>query len=114
MDQEEAALFERVIWVEATLRHFDPVPADVILSALNTHEPALIEGRSKLDRALRKAEDRYDPELSNRCAWEMARAAAALRTMSPTLDSLRASFPTGSTDDVLPDLAGWFVAWKKQ
>ncbi len=114
MDQEEAALFERVIWVEATLRHFDPVPTDVILSALHTRERALIEGRSKLDRALRKAEERYDPELSNRCGWEMARAAAALRAMNPTLDSLRASFATGSSDDVLPDLAGWFVAWKNQ
>ncbi|MBK6518576.1 MAG: hypothetical protein IPM79_24280 [Polyangiaceae bacterium] len=114
MDQEEAALFERVIWVEATLRHFDPVPADVILNALNTHEPALIEGRSKLDRALRKAEERYDPELSNRCAWEMARATAAVHATSPTLDSLRAAFATGSIKDVLPDLAGWFGAWKNQ
>jgi hypothetical protein len=114
VDQEEAVLFERVIWVEATLRHFDPVPADVVLSAMNARQPALAEGRAQLDRALRRAEERYDPELSSRCSWEMARAAVALRDTRPTLESLREAFSAHPGGDELPDLAAWFSAWKNK
>ncbi|MBK6515684.1 MAG: hypothetical protein IPG04_16685 [Polyangiaceae bacterium] len=114
MDQEQAELFERVIWVEATLRHFDPETTDVVLTALSTREAALVEGRMRLERALRDAELRHDPELANRWAWETARATAALREMRPTLESVRGFFARSSLDEDLPDLVGWFAVWKNQ